>query len=93
MHSNTRDRGARALDTGNVVEYLQSRGVIEPGPADVELLGGGVSNLVLAVRTHTGRVVVKQALSRLRVVEDWFADPGRVLAEARALQIAFDVSP
>ena len=39
------------LTPGEVAGYLRSRGVIGDGPADVVELGGGVSNLVVAVTT------------------------------------------
>lgn len=49
-------------------------------------LGGGVSNTVLLAETARGRLVVKQALERLRVAEEWRADPARTLREAAALR-------
>jgi tRNA A-37 threonylcarbamoyl transferase component Bud32 len=76
-----------------VVEYLRGRGVLDDGPAAVAVLGGGVSNIVIAVDTATRRVVFKQALGRLRVADEWLADPKRALAEARALELAGELTP
>lgn len=75
-------------DAVGVVEHLRARGVIECTPATVEALSGGVSNDVLAVESGGVSVVVKRALARLRVAEEWLADPDRVLTEAAALKVA-----
>ena len=56
------------LSAETVGVYLAERGVIPPGVrVAASELGGGVSNVVLAVRAGDLRVVVKQALPRLRV--------------------------
>ena len=81
------------LTPGEVAGYLRGRGVIGDGPADVVELGGGVSNLVVAVTTPERRVVLKQALPRLRVADEWLAKRERALAEARALEIARGLAP
>jgi aminoglycoside phosphotransferase (APT) family kinase protein len=81
------------IDSSGVVRYLRDRGVIAAGPADVIELGGGVSNLVLAITTRERRVVFKQALPRLRVADEWLAKRERALAEARALTIAHELTP
>jgi aminoglycoside phosphotransferase (APT) family kinase protein len=81
------------IESGGVVSYLRDRGVIEAGPAHVVELGGGVSNLVLAITTRERRVVFKQALPRLRVADEWLAKRERALAEARALTIARGLAP
>jgi 5-methylthioribose kinase len=48
------------------------------------LLGGGVSNWVILFDCGEG-VVVKAALARLRVRDDWLADPSRAVLEGRAM--------
>ncbi len=40
------------------------------------------------LETAVGRVVLKQALAKLRVAQDWFSDPARTLREARGLEVA-----
>lgn len=76
------------LSATNVVTYLVGRRVI--GRADevtrVVELGAGVSNTVLAVEAGLVRVVVKQALPRLRVADEWLADPRRAITEGRAIE-------
>jgi aminoglycoside phosphotransferase (APT) family kinase protein len=85
--------GRLPIESNEVVTYLRERGVIDAGPAQVVELGGGVSNLVLAVTTPGRRVVLKQALPRLRVADEWLAKRERALAEARALAIALRLAP
>ena len=63
--------------------YLAARGI---DATSIVPLGGGVSNLVLLAESAGGRFVVKQALAKLRVDEDWFSDPRRTLRECAAMQ-------
>ncbi|MFD7003676.1 phosphotransferase family protein [Streptomyces mirabilis] len=76
-----------------VVTHLRERGLLNGEPVTVERLSGGVSNDVLAVRGPNRVLVVKRALARLRVTEEWLADPDRVLAEAEALRVAAHYQP
>ena len=85
---------ARPLDADSVVAYLAGRGIV---PADAELaveeLAGGVSSPVLAVRGEGIALVVKQALPRLRVAEEWHAPARRTDTEAAALRLAGRLLP
>jgi aminoglycoside phosphotransferase (APT) family kinase protein len=82
------------LDARSVVPYLVARGILAGGePVRVEALGGGVSNVVLAVESGERRLVVKQALARLRVREEWLADPHRAVTEGHALRRAAAAVP
>lgn len=56
-------------------------------------LGGGVSNRVWLVQGAGQRLVLKQALPKLRVQEDWFSDPSRIHREAEALRRLETVLP
>jgi aminoglycoside phosphotransferase (APT) family kinase protein len=71
-----------------LLSYLQRTGRLSPGvAADFESLSGGVSNRTVLVRLADGRRwVLKQALARLRVTEEWFSDPARVGREALGLR-------
>jgi 5-methylthioribose kinase len=79
------------LDLGNAAEYLAAQGFALAGK--LTPLGGGVSNTVLLAETMHGRLVVKQALERLRVAEEWLSDPARTLREAAALRDVAAVLP
>jgi 5-methylthioribose kinase len=85
------------LTEETVVAYLVQRGVIArdttAASAKVDALGGGVSNVVLAVRTPERDLVVKQSLPQLRVAEEWLAKQERALTEAAALQLAGQLTP
>ena len=82
----------RLLDARSAAEHLQARGLVRSSAA-IETLGGGVSNVVLRARAGKRSLVLKQALPRLRVTRDWFADPERTITEARALRVAAGVDP
>jgi 5-methylthioribose kinase len=82
------------LTPESVVAYLAGQGLVDADtPGQVEPLGGGVSNVVLAVTTEDRRVVVKQALPQLRVAQEWLADPARANTEAAALRLAGRLTP
>jgi len=61
--------------------------VLGQEPALIKTLPGGISNRTVQVTWNDGRAwVLKQALERLRVKEDWFSSPERIHVEARALR-------
>jgi 5-methylthioribose kinase len=82
------------LNEDTVVAYLQSRGVISfTENATVEVLTGGVSNIVLAVQTQSKDLVLKQALAELKVATKWKADQRRAIVEAHAIETFHALSP
>jgi 5-methylthioribose kinase len=82
------------LTTETVGPWLEQLGLVEPGtPVSATELEWGVSNVVLAVEAGDLRAVVKQALPRLRVEEEWLAKRERSLTEARALEHAARLAP
>jgi aminoglycoside phosphotransferase (APT) family kinase protein len=81
------------LDEENIVAYLSSRGFASAEGTKVLQLGGGVSNVVLAVGEGPGSIVVKQALPRLRVADEWLAPRERALIEAEALDLVNQITP
>ena len=75
------------LNQETVVEYLTDKKVITPGDnPQVEVLTGGVSNVVLAITTSNQKLVLKQALAELAVSEKWEADQRRAIVEADGCQ-------
>ncbi|MCC7154973.1 MAG: phosphotransferase [Bryobacterales bacterium] len=56
-------------------------------------LGGGVSNTVVLAEGPGTRCVVKQALGKLRVAEDWFCTPERIFRESQAIVSLSPVLP
>lgn len=82
------------LTTDNVIPYLVHRGVIPRGVhARVDELTGGVSATVLAVRAPGTAVVAKQALTRLKVKDDWRAKQERTEFEAAAMRLCDRLTP
>jgi aminoglycoside phosphotransferase (APT) family kinase protein len=85
---------ADLLTTGTLVSYLKSRSLLPSGAVvEVTQLDGGVSNVVLAADCGGQRLVVKQALPRLRVRELWLAKRERAISEAEALALAGRITP
>jgi hypothetical protein len=82
------------LSSENVGEYLVGRGVLTEATAlEIEELTGGVACMVFAVRGEGKRVVVKQALERFRVADEWLVPPERAVTEARALELMAQLAP
>ncbi|MEP6842894.1 MAG: aminoglycoside phosphotransferase family protein, partial [Pseudolysinimonas sp.] len=77
-------------------QHLRARGILAPevGIAEAVELEGGVSGSVYRMRTTDGREwVVKQALDRLKVAQDWHADPARAQNEAHAIRVFHEITP
>ena len=81
------------LTPENAVDYLRSRGWLPAGPAQVELLGGGVSNAVLRVETPERSFVLKQSRPQLRTRDAWFSDLDRVYREQEVMQVLCPLLP
>jgi 5-methylthioribose kinase len=84
--------GKELLDENTVVAYLTNRGIIS-GPAEVEELTGGVSNVVLAVKSKSKDLVLKQALPQLKVAAVWKADQRRAIVEANGMKLLHSITP
>jgi len=82
------------LTEESVVAYLIEKEVISATDfAEVEVLTGGVSNVVLAITTADKKLVLKQALAELKVAEKWEADQRRAIVEANAIALFHKLSP
>ena len=68
---------AGLLDVATVLPYLAGRHVLRLGRAwwPRRWPAGSASNVVLAAGDGGRQVVVKQALARLRVADEWYAPP------------------
>jgi aminoglycoside phosphotransferase (APT) family kinase protein len=83
-----------ALTTANAGDYLAARGLVASATDLVaEELAGGVSASVVAVRGPGTAVVVKQALPRLRVADEWRAKLERTVTEAAAMRLCGELTP
>jgi 5-methylthioribose kinase len=81
------------LTVDNAADYLRQRGWIGDGPANIELLGGGVSNAVLRVETADRLFVLKQSRPQLRTRDAWFSDLERVYREQEVMQALAPLLP
>jgi aminoglycoside phosphotransferase (APT) family kinase protein len=69
-----------------LMAYLEQNAYLAPDQRPlIKVLPGGVSNRTVLVE-HNGKAwVLKQALAKLRVAVDWYADPERIHREALGL--------
>lgn len=82
-----------APTTEHIAAILEQAGLPSAG-AIITPLPGGVSSETTAVRlADDSTVVVKQALARLTVAEEWRADPTRAVAEGHALAAMHALTP
>ncbi|MGL6278766.1 MAG: phosphotransferase [Gaiella sp.] len=84
------------LDVGNAHGWAADHGLL-PSDAVVEAdeLPGGVSAAVIALRPEPPArpLVVKQALPRLRVEDEWLATQERTATEADAMRLCASLAP
>src|SRR5215468_7290385 len=81
------------LTADNALDYLRARQWIGPGPARVEPLGWGVSNIVLRVQAPERTIVLKQSRPQLRTRDPWFSDLERVYREQEVMQVLRPLLP
>ena len=82
------------LTEDTVLSYLIEKEIISStDEAEVEVLTGGVSNVVLAITTKDKKMVLKQALAELMVAQKWEADQRRAIVEANAIALFHKLSP
>jgi 5-methylthioribose kinase len=74
------------LTADNALAYLRDRGWIAGEKADIEPLGGGVSNVVLRVVTDATSFVLKQSRPQLRTRDSWFSDLERIYREQAVMK-------
>lgn len=81
------------MDRSQLTDYLLQKGLIAERRARFTPLAGGVSSDILLVESGSRRFVLKQALDKLRVKDDWFCDTTRNITEYEALQFAATLFP
>ncbi len=86
------------LDIENHAEletWLRAHGHISSGAnVRINVLPGGVSNKTVLVQFADGRQwVIKQALAKLRVKDDWYSDVRRIRIEASGLRFLARLAP
>ncbi|MBL9116819.1 MAG: aminoglycoside phosphotransferase family protein [Verrucomicrobiaceae bacterium] len=82
------------MSTDDYLSRLVSVGLLKPGEtAAVQPLSGGVSSDIVRVTTTSVDLVIKAALPKLKVRDDWFADVGRNKVEQAYLEFAATIVP
>ena len=79
--------------TTDWIPRLQAAGLIAGSDNRVTPLIGGVSSDIVLVESSTRRLVVKTALEKLRVQDDWFADVSRNRVEQAFFEYAAPIIP
>lgn len=82
-------------DPRMLLAYLRATGRLgrEEVPEFTSLKGGVSNRTVLVERPNGESWVIKQALPKLRVAEDWFSDPARIHREALGLHWLSRLTP
>lgn len=73
------------MEEDQLIEYLVDHGLLNSTQVDVKPLNGGVSCEILLMDDGDNRFVVKRALEKLKVKDDWFADVERNTTEQHYL--------
>ncbi|AQQ67221.1 aminoglycoside phosphotransferase [Microbulbifer agarilyticus] len=74
------------MDQVALCDYLIDKGLLHSQDATFTALSGGVSCEILLVDDGQARFVVKRALDKLKVKDDWFADIKRNITEQEYLR-------
>jgi aminoglycoside phosphotransferase (APT) family kinase protein len=81
------------MTTTDIVPHLQAAGLINGTDIRVTPLTGGVSSDIVLVESSTQRLVVKVALEKLRVKDDWFVDVSRNRVEQSFFEYVSPLMP
>lgn len=75
-------------------KYLKEKNLISDlSTVSIRRLGGGVSCETIIVESATRSFVIKQALPKLKVQEDWFSDVTRIKTEKNCLDFYNQIVP
>lgn len=95
--SATPETGPDPLDIespNHLLRWLEEQELVAPSEKiKTSVLAGGVSNRTVRVQAGGRDLIVKQALSRLRVEDEWFSPTDRILTEFAALEVYGSLLP
>jgi aminoglycoside phosphotransferase (APT) family kinase protein len=77
----------------HLIGQLRSAGLLKSDAVRLTALPGGVSSEIFLVESESGRFVVKQALARLKVRDEWVADVGRNAIEQAFIRLVARIEP
>jgi 5-methylthioribose kinase len=82
------------LEKKTISAYLQRKKLVDKSlHPTIEALGSGQKNLVFYVTGPERRLIVKQALSRVRIKERWWIDRRRIFSEKSCLEVLAQILP
>lgn len=74
------------MEEKELIDYLVDKNVLSSSSVSITPLTGGVSCQILLIEDSKKRLVLKRALKKLKVKEDWFADVKRNIVEQKYLK-------
>ncbi len=80
-------------EASHFLETLRNDGHVRNADAQIEPLRGGVSSEIYLVHDGAEKFVVKRALAKLKVMDDWFADTMRNTTECNYLECVGRIRP
>jgi len=81
------------VQADDLIAELRVKGLVAGDDLRLTVLAGGVSSEIFLVENGARRFVVKRALARLRVKDEWFADVARNRVEQEWIGYAAHVVP
>ena len=79
--------------TDDIIHYLVDKKIITGGEHVITLMTGGVSSDIFLIDDGTHKVVIKQALAKLRVKDEWYADTSRNKVEQEYIYYVRKILP
>lgn len=75
-------------------QYLLDRKIVRSGDNySINYCGGGVSGTVAFIHASGRDIIVKQALAKLKVTEEWLCDPNRMKIEMMSNEVYHRLAP
>jgi len=81
------------VDPNDIVLHLYKAGLLSSDDVEIKTLPGGVSSDIHLVNDGKKSFVIKRALPKLRVVDDWYADVSRNQFEQAYMQYVEEFMP
>ncbi len=81
------------MNDQELIQYLVKKGLLETTSVESTPLNGGVSCQILLIDDGKHRFVLKRALEKLKVKDDWFADIKRNIVEQDYLKFVGEILP
>lgn len=81
------------MEQNELIEYLVKKKFLVSPSVEVSTLSGGVSSELIVVHNENNKFVIKRALAKLNVKDDWFADVKRNRIEQQYLRYVANFLP